>query len=969
MKRARCLLLCAFLVPAQAFGQGKFTYLPERDLLPYSGSYFSQDFIDIPTLRFPLENAPAYLNSQVYNPGGFYNSKSLYPYGANAFSAPNFDYPWRDNYCEKRDYPTRYCASGVGHQGQDIRTATYADDAYWVVATEGGKITDINYFSSEVILDANSPAIRQYYYRHMKSIQVVVGQTVVAGQRLGKVSNVFGGTPTTFHLHLEMKMTAGGVFDFVPPYTFLVHAYERLIGQTGQKLYQAGQVVYAADNLNVRPVPGATTTIDIVPAAMRGVVQNSTSQQANLDGNWYTWWYVRWDNGLEGWSIDLFHIPRMAMNDYVEVVGSSTAPVSSAVGGPALTSMPAGSFGTVISDPISTYSGGVHLWRLIRWNDGTEGWSEEYYLRVSEGDTCQALLARSGKYARAANQCGGSSTSTPTKTWTKTPTPTPVGISTPTATQVVPVWTATRTPTRIFTTTPFPTNTVTITPLPGTPTPTAAALTFSDDFNRPDSSAVGNGWLQLNSLIFIQGNRLAGAGIATHELSFDFPVRIRARLNEGGCGTDDTSSHHFDHQINILTDQYGGGGYGLYLYRPGESIATSRVFLMDGGVAIDQRYVWPEFLNTVDVDFSIFSDGRVEGVFKTQDLETPFLFPAREIHRSGNFVAIRLYGSCPGAYLSLDDVVVQAVPLETATPTPTKQASWTPASEPTPTKTAINTPTPTETRTMTPSHTATATKTATPTPGGGCFEIHVGSGCDDKNCETQVCQIDFSCCGEGSSPRGWDQSCVNAAKYICRPTATPLPSKTATRTETASPSVTASETATATPTRTPMEYLCSPEPRLGCENTSRGLIRLRSGQTRTKVSWDGWLSNSLMSEPRELAFCLYEEGEKTNLIFESRTNENGRWRYHSESSSYVSGRGDDRIRFKVTRSYAMDHYRARAEKRPGEFLNLPETSSLVFQVQDKDGLCLSSTFFPPLRLNREGRISAVCEPRGNPCSP
>ena len=36
-------------------------------------------------------------------------------------AAENFTYPWRDNFCELRDFLVGQCPGGYGHQGEDIR--------------------------------------------------------------------------------------------------------------------------------------------------------------------------------------------------------------------------------------------------------------------------------------------------------------------------------------------------------------------------------------------------------------------------------------------------------------------------------------------------------------------------------------------------------------------------------------------------------------------------------------------------------------------------------------------------------------------------------------------------------------------------------------------------------------------------------------------------------------------------------
>jgi len=70
----------------------------------------------------------------------------------------------------------------------------------------------------------------------MSTLAVAEGTKVTAGQKLGKVSNDFGGTPTTIHLHFEMRaglagMTTDGkpvaIQTFIPPYLSLAEAYQR----------------------------------------------------------------------------------------------------------------------------------------------------------------------------------------------------------------------------------------------------------------------------------------------------------------------------------------------------------------------------------------------------------------------------------------------------------------------------------------------------------------------------------------------------------------------------------------------------------------------------------------------------------------------------------------------------------------------------------------------------------------------
>jgi murein DD-endopeptidase MepM/ murein hydrolase activator NlpD len=180
-------------------------------------------------MRYPIENLESFANSQVWGVGG-----SSGPAGGQCDDR-NYSYPWHDNFCETRDRDTLLCPTGKGHQGQDIRPATCEKSKHWAVAAEAGQITAIGSYS--VTLTAQSG--RQYRYLHldMKQLAVTDGQQVARGDHIGLVSNDFGGTPTTIHLHFEVRMAVTGAdgqptFTFVPPYASLVRSYEELIAES-----------------------------------------------------------------------------------------------------------------------------------------------------------------------------------------------------------------------------------------------------------------------------------------------------------------------------------------------------------------------------------------------------------------------------------------------------------------------------------------------------------------------------------------------------------------------------------------------------------------------------------------------------------------------------------------------------------------------------------------------------------------
>ncbi|MEM1029784.1 MAG: M23 family metallopeptidase [Myxococcota bacterium] len=221
MRAGACFnVVVAVGLAAPAAAAQEFDFEPPGDLVEDSGSGRDDVTVYAPSIRFPIEEGPAYANSQVHGVGGF-----MGPSG-NECADANYSYPWRDNYCETRTWNMPLCPAGTGHQGQDIRPATCDDNTHWGVAVTDGVITNVGSFS--VYLTAEDGT--RYDYLHMSNVQVSTGQEVKRGDRLGYISDAFGGTPTTIHLHFNIRQSIDGLGSvFVPPYTSLVGAYQRLI--------------------------------------------------------------------------------------------------------------------------------------------------------------------------------------------------------------------------------------------------------------------------------------------------------------------------------------------------------------------------------------------------------------------------------------------------------------------------------------------------------------------------------------------------------------------------------------------------------------------------------------------------------------------------------------------------------------------------------------------------------------------
>lgn len=222
----RPLAALALLLAAPATAQ-EFSYDPPGALVDGSGQGRADETVYVPDMRFPIEEAPAFPNSQVYRPGGYRGP------GGGQCDPSNYDYPWQDNYCESRSWDMPLCPAGQGHQGQDIRPATCDDDLWWAVAAESGTITSIGSYSVSLMSDTGTR--HRYLHLSMDRLMVREGQRVQRGDRIGLVSNDFGGEITTIHLHYDLLQNVNGVGNvYVPTYMSLVRSYEALLGQPAQ---------------------------------------------------------------------------------------------------------------------------------------------------------------------------------------------------------------------------------------------------------------------------------------------------------------------------------------------------------------------------------------------------------------------------------------------------------------------------------------------------------------------------------------------------------------------------------------------------------------------------------------------------------------------------------------------------------------------------------------------------------------
>lgn len=284
-----------------------FTYHPPGDIIANSG-YHEQpgraDFTVYSQIRFPLEKAPAFANSQSFLNWGDCNQTGRVSWSAKKGDAyhckrndkplvfdesakENYSYPWQDNFCETRDFEVGQCAAGLGHQGQDIRPSSCmlrndgADrclpDIFATVAVRDGVLIRARGEQAVYLLvNSRNEHIRFRYVHmnpaHMDADDVLHGHRVSEGEKLGLVSNFqdrAGGT--TSHLHFDAQVFTLDGWIWVNPYTTLIASYERLIGGRGREYIPpppvAPTLAHATAPDERRSSPAATSHAGTVPAA------------------------------------------------------------------------------------------------------------------------------------------------------------------------------------------------------------------------------------------------------------------------------------------------------------------------------------------------------------------------------------------------------------------------------------------------------------------------------------------------------------------------------------------------------------------------------------------------------------------------------------------------------------------------------------------------------------------------------
>jgi murein DD-endopeptidase MepM/ murein hydrolase activator NlpD len=228
-----------------------FSYRPSGDIIANSGFRKQRGRADLTAysqIRFPLEKAPAFAHSQ-----SFRDRRANYkPFMRDELVGSNTSYPWQDTFCEARGFGVGQCASGFGHQGQDIRPAPcpprgeggdrcQPNQRPVVAVRDGVVIRSPKQQAATLQINTRNEHIR-FRYMHMNPARmdadgILNGRHVDEGEKIGVVSNYLDHpNGTSRHLHFDVQVFTRDGWLWVNPYVTLISAYERLIRGRGREI-------------------------------------------------------------------------------------------------------------------------------------------------------------------------------------------------------------------------------------------------------------------------------------------------------------------------------------------------------------------------------------------------------------------------------------------------------------------------------------------------------------------------------------------------------------------------------------------------------------------------------------------------------------------------------------------------------------------------------------------------------------
>ncbi len=269
-----------------------FTYHAPGDLLTgsgYQGNSGKADYTVYARMSSPIAAERSYANSQVFMHGG--ECLSNPPTNVQTVPVPqvkgdtysckrnpaklltlfegapeNYAYPWRDNFCESRDWPLGQCPGNNGHQGQDIRPSKCYPVSgssprcqpyrHRINAVRDGVVQrERGREALYLVVNTATEHIR-FRYLHMNPAYLdrdgmVTGRELSEGERIGLMGAFLDGHElgTTYHLHFDVQVPTRDGWLYVSPYMTLVAAHERQLGGFGKEVKSDGTIV--------GPTPGA----------------------------------------------------------------------------------------------------------------------------------------------------------------------------------------------------------------------------------------------------------------------------------------------------------------------------------------------------------------------------------------------------------------------------------------------------------------------------------------------------------------------------------------------------------------------------------------------------------------------------------------------------------------------------------------------------------------------------------------
>jgi hypothetical protein len=199
---------------------------------------------------------------------------------------------------------------------------------------------------------------------------------------------------------------------------------------------------------------------------------------------------------------------------------------------------------------------------------------------------------------------------------------------------------------------------------------------FSDDFNRPDSVMVGNGWSAVQQLpgrlsilngALVDADQAGMVAAVYHPVSFKGSLSISADLSEesGGGGLPNRYQ-----TVLAIKDDGSGRGYGIKFDR-GDANYPSFIELIDKGVVVGVLQSSFQFGAKIHTSITFEKDGSVSGTVTQQGDSYTFSFPARKVLSTGNNFSIQMgeyFAGAPNSIMpTVDNLVLSAPELSSCT--------------------------------------------------------------------------------------------------------------------------------------------------------------------------------------------------------------------------------------------------------------------------------------------------------------